>query len=209
MRYHHRMLNYIWFGLMAIALVVAAFNGTVDGVTRGAMESASTAVQIAIGLIGIMTLWLGIMRVAEAAGLVTLLGRALRPLLRRLFPEVPSDHPAAGAIVLAIAANVLGLNNAATPLGIKAMEELQALNADKDTATNSMVTFLAMTTSGVQLIPATMIGVLAAAGSQQPTAIIAPSIVATFVGTLAAVVAAKLLQRVYPSSTPIRQAVSE
>jgi spore maturation protein A len=203
------MLNYIWFGLMAIALVVAAFNGTVDGVTRGAMESASTAVQIAIGLIGIMTLWLGIMRVAEAAGLVTLLGRALRPLLRRLFPEVPSDHPAAGAIVLAIAANMLGLNNAATPLGIKAMEELQALNPDKDAATNSMVTFLAMTTSGVQLIPATMIGVLAAAGSQQPTAIIAPSIIATFVGTLAAVVAAKVLQRVYPASTPIRQAVSE
>ena len=203
------MLNYIWFGLMAIALVVAAFNGTVDGVTRGAMESASTAVQVAIGLIGIMTLWLGIMRVAEAAGLVTLLGRALRPLLRRLFPEVPSDHPAAGAIVLAIAANMLGLNNAATPLGIKAMEELQALNPDKDAATNSMVTFLAMTTSGVQLIPATMIGVLAAAGSQQPTAIIAPSIIATFVGTLAAVVAAKVLQRVYPSSMPIQQAVSE
>jgi spore maturation protein A len=203
------MLNYIWFGLMAIALVVAAFNGTVDGVTRGAMESASTAVQIAIGLIGIMTLWLGIMRVAEAAGLVTLLGRALRPLLRRLFPEVPSDHAAAGAIVLAIAANMLGLNNAATPLGIKAMEELQALNPDKDAATNSMVTFLAMTTSGVQLIPATMIGVLAAAGSQQPTSIIAPSIIATFIGTFAAVVAAKVLQRVYPASTPIRQAVSE
>jgi spore maturation protein A len=203
------MLNYIWFGLMAISLVVAAFHGTVDGVTRGAMESASTAVQIAIGLIGIMTLWLGIMRVAEAAGLVTLLGRALRPLLRRLFPEVPSDHPAAGAIVLAIAANMLGLNNAATPLGIKAMEELQALNPDKDAATNSMVTFLALTTSGVQLIPATMIGVLAAAGSQQPTSIIAPSIIATFVGTLAAVVAAKVLQRVYPASAPIRQAVAE
>ena len=203
------MLNYIWFGLMAIALVVAAFNGTADGVTRGAMESASTAVQIAIGLIGIMTLWLGIMRVAEAAGLVTLLGRALRPLLQRLFPEVPSGHPAAGAIVLAIAANMLGLNNAATPLGIKAMEELQALNPDKDTATNSMVTFLAMTTTGVQLIPATMIGVLAAAGSQQPTSIIGPSIIATFIGTVAAVAAAKVLQRVYPPSTPIRQAVSE
>jgi spore maturation protein A len=203
------MLNYIWFGLMATALVVAAFNGTVDGVTRGAMESASTAVQIAIGLIGIMTLWLGIMRVAEAAGLVSLLGRALRPLLRRLFPEVPSDHPAAGAIVLAIAANMLGLNNAATPLGIKAMEELQALNPDKDTASNPMVTFLAMTTSGVQLIPATMIGVLAAAGSQQPTAIIAPSIIATFVGTVAAVIAAKVLQRIYPLPTPARLDVGQ
>jgi spore maturation protein A len=196
------MLNYIWFGLMAIALVVAVFNGTADGVTKGAVESASTAVQIAIGLVGIMTLWLGIMRIAEAAGLVSLLGRALRPLLKRVFPEVPPDHPAAGAIVLAIAANVLGLANAATPLGIKAMEELQALNPDKDTATNPMVTFLAMTTSGVQLIPATMIGVLAAAGSQNPTVIIATSILATFAGTIAAVIAAKLLQRFYPQ-TPV------
>jgi spore maturation protein A len=193
------MLNYIWFGLMAVALVVAAFNGTVDGVTRGAMESATTAVQVAIGLVGIMTLWLGMMRVAEAAGLVSLLGRIVRPVLRRLFPEVPAEHPAAGAIVVAIAANMLGLNNAATPLGIKAMEELQTLNPEKDAATNPMVTFLAMTTSGVQLIPATMIGVLAAAGSQQPTAIIAPSILATFIGTVAAVVAAKILQRVYPA----------
>lgn len=203
------MLNYIWFGLMAVALVVAAFNGTVDAVTRGAMESASTAVQIAIGLVGIMTLWLGIMRVAEAAGLVSILGRALRPLLQRLFPEVPADHPAAGAIVVAIAANMLGLNNAATPLGIKAMEELQALNPDKDAATNPMVTFLAMTTSGVQLIPATMIGVLAAAGSQQPTAIIAPSIIATFIGTVAAVAAAKVLQRAYPQPKTARLEVSE
>ena len=209
MRYHHRMLNYIWFGLMAIALVVAAFNGTADAVTRGAMDSASTAVQIAIGLIGIMTLWLGIMRVAEAAGLVSLVGRALRPLLRRLFPDVPAEHPAAGAIVVAVAANMLGLNNAATPLGIKAMEELQALNPEKATVTNSMVTFLALTTSGVQLIPATMIGVLAAAGSQQPTSIIAPSIVATFVGTLAAVAAAKLLQRVYPQARPAPAGAAE
>ena len=197
-RYHHRMLNYIWFGLMAVALVVAAFNGTAEGVTRGAVESASTAVQIAIGLVGIMTLWLGIMRIAEASGLVSLLGRALRPVLRLVFPEVPPGHPAAGAIVLAVAANVLGLANAATPLGIKAMEELQALNPDKDTASNPMVTFLAMTTSGVQLIPATMIGVLAAAGSTGPTVIIATSLLATLAGTIAAVVAAKLLQRFYP-----------
>jgi spore maturation protein A len=203
------MLNYIWFGLMAVALVVAVFNGTVDGVTRGAMESASTAVQVAIGLVGIMTLWLGMMRVAEAAGLVSLLGRAVRPILRRLFPEVPAEHPAAGAIVIAIAANMLGLNNAATPLGIKAMEELQTLNPEKDTATNPMVTFLAMTTSGVQLIPATMIGVLAASGSQQPTAIIAPSIVATFIGTVAAVVTAKILQRFYPSPAAKQAEVTE
>jgi spore maturation protein A len=193
------MLNYIWFGLMAAALVVAAFNGTADAVTKGAVDSASTAVQTALGLIGIMTLWLGMMRVAEAAGLVSLVGRALRPLIRWLFPDVPSGHPAAGAIVLAVAANMLGLNNAATPLGIKAMEELQALNGDKDTASNAMVTLLAVTTAGVQLIPATMIGVLAAVGSQNPTVIISSSIIATFAGTLAAVVAARVFQRFTPA----------
>jgi spore maturation protein A len=192
------MLNYIWFGLMALSLVVAAFNGTAEAVTKGAVDSASTAVTIAIGLVGVMTLWLGMMKIAEAAGLVAVLGRALRPVLRWMFPEVPAEHPAAGAIVLAIAANMLGLNNAATPLGIKAMEDLQDLNGDKETATNPMVTFMAMTTSGVQLIPSTMIGLLAAAGSTNPTAIIAPGLVATFIGTIAAGVAAKLLQPFYP-----------
>lgn len=191
------MLNYIWFGLMAVAFVVAIFNGTAAGVTSGAIDSAKTAVEISLGLIAVMTLWLGIMRIAEAAGLVTLLGRLLRPVLRWLFPEVPPDHPAAGAIVLSIAANMLGLNNAATPLGIKAMEELQTLNPEKETATNPMVTFMALNTSGVQLIPSTMLGILAAAGSKSPTAIIATSLVATFVGTMAAVAAAKLLQRFY------------
>lgn len=194
------MLNYIWFGLMAIALVVAGVKGTAEAVTRGAVESATAAVQIAIGLVGIMTLWLGMMRVAEASGLVSLLGRALRPVLRWLFPEVPAGHPAAGAIVLALAANMLGLNNASTPLGIKAMEELQKLNPDKETATNSMVTLMAVTTGGVQLIPASMIGVLAAAGSTNPTAIIAPTILATFAGTIAAIAAARVLQRFYPQT---------
>jgi spore maturation protein A len=194
------MLNYIWFGLMAIGLVVAAINGTADAVTKAAVDSATSAVQISIGLVGIMTLWLGIMRIAEAAGLVSLVGRALRPLIGWLFPEVPAGHPAGGAVLLALAANVLGLNNAATPLGIKAMEELQALNPDKDVATNAMVTFMAVTTSGVQLIPATMIGVLAAAGSTSPTAIIAPTVAATFIGTVAAVATARFLQPFYPIS---------
>jgi spore maturation protein A len=191
------MLNYIWFALMAIALIVAAFHGTADAVTKGAMDSAKTAVEIALGLIGVLTLWSGMMRVAEASGLVTLLGRVMRPVLRLLFPEVPAEHPASGAIVLSVAANMLGLNNAATPLSIKAMEELQTLNEDKETASNPMVTFMALNTSGVQLIPATMIGVLVAAGAVNPTAIIAPSIVATAIGTMAAVIAAKVLQRFY------------
>jgi len=191
------MLNYIWFGLMAVALIVAAITGTADGVTKGVVDSSKTAVEISIGLVGIMTLWLGMMRIAEAAGLVSLLGRLMRPLMRWLFPEVPPEHPAEGAIVMSMAANMLGLNNAATPLGIKAMEELQTLNeeANKDTATNPMVTFMAINTSGVQLIPATMIAILAAAGSRNPTAIIATSFIATFVGTIAAVLSAKILQR--------------
>ena len=191
------MLNYIWFGLMAVALIVAAFNGTAEAVTKGAVDSAKTAVEISIGLVGVMTLWLGIMRIAEASGLVTLLGKALRPILRWLFPDVPAEHPAAGAIVLSIAANMLGLNNAATPLGIKAMEELQELNDQKQTATNAMVTFMAINTSGVQLIPTTMIAILAAAGSKNPTAIISTALIATFIGTVAAVISAKLMQRFF------------
>ena len=193
------MLNYIWFGLMAIALVVAMFNGTADGVTKGAVDSAKTAVEISIGLIGIMTLWLGIMRIAEAAGLVSLLGRALRPVSRILFPDVPPEHPAMGAIIMTIAANMLGLNNAATPLGIKAMESLQTLNPSKDTASNAQVMLMALITSGVQLVPATMIGVLVAAGSNNPTAIIGSTLAATAIGTTVTVIAARVLQRFYPA----------
>ncbi len=192
------MLNYIWFALMAIALVVAMIMGTAPAVTKGAIDSATTAVTIALGLIGIMTLWLGIMRVAEAAGLISLLGRMLRPISRVLFPEIPPDHPAIGAIIMNIAANMLGLNNAATPLGIKAMEELQTLNDDPETATNAEVTFMTLNTAGVQLIPATIIGVLAAAGSKEPTAIIVTTLIATFCGAAAAVTAAKILQRFFP-----------
>ena len=193
------MLNYIWFALMAIALIVAAFNGTAADVTKGAVDSAKTAVEIALGLVGIMTLWLGIMRVAEQAGLISLLSRALRPVSRLLFPEIPPEHPAIGAMIMNIAANMLGLSNAATPLGIKAMEELQELNeGDKESASNSMVTFMTLNTAGIQFIPATIIAVLAAAGSRQPTAIIPTTIIATLCGAVAAVTSAKILQRFFP-----------
>jgi spore maturation protein A len=192
------MLNYIWFGLMAVAVVVAAFNGTAAAVTKGAVDSAKTAVDISLGLVGIMTLWLGIMRVAEKAGLITALARLLRPFRRLLFPEIPPDHPAIGAMIMNIAANMLGLSNAATPLGIKAMEELQTLNPDKETASNAMVTFMALNTAGIQFVPATIIGVLVAAGAKQPTAIIPTTIVATFCGAIAAVTTAKILQRFFP-----------
>jgi spore maturation protein A len=192
------MLNYIWFALMAIALFVAAFNGTAAAVTKGAVDSAKTAVEISLGLIGIMTLWLGIMRIAEKAGLISLLGRALRPFSRLLFPEIPPDHPAVGAMILNIAANMLGLSNAATPLGIKAMEELQELNPQKETASNAMVTFMTLNTGGLQLIPATIIAVLAAAGAKDPTAIISTTIIASGCGTIAAVTTSRILQRFFP-----------
>jgi spore maturation protein A len=193
------MLNYIWFALMAIALVVAIFTGTAPAVTKGAIDSAKTGVDIALGLVGIMTLWLGIMRVAEKAGLITMLGRLLRPFSRLLFPDVPPEHPAIGAMIMNVAANMLGLANAATPLGIKAMEELQTLNdGDKETATNAMVTFMALNTAGIQFIPATIIGVLAAAGAKNPTAIIVTTIVATLSGATAAVLTARILQRFFP-----------
>jgi spore maturation protein A len=192
------MLNYIWFGLMAVALVVAIFTGNAAAVTKASVDSARTAVEISLGLVGIMTLWLGIMRVAEQAGLVSMLSRALRPISRLLFPEVPPDHPAIGAMIMNLAANMLGLSNAATPLGIKAMEELQTLNPEKDTASNAMVTFMALNTSGIQFIPATIIGVLAAAGSKAPTVIIPTTLVATFCGAIAAVTTAKILQRFFP-----------
>ncbi len=191
------MLNYIWFALLAIALVVAIFNGTAAQVTKASVDSAKTAVEISLGLVGIMTLWLGVMRVAEKAGLVTLLARLLTPFRRLLFPEIPPDHPAIGAMIMNLAANMLGLSNAATPLGIKAMEELQELNPEKETASNAMVTFLVLNTAGIQLIPATIIGVLAAAGSKNPTSIISTTIVATLCGAMAAVTTAKILQRFF------------
>jgi len=192
------MLNYIWFALMAIALIVAIFTGTPAAVTKAAVDSAKTAVDISLGLIGIMTLWLGIMRVAEKAGLISMLGRALRPISRLLFPDVPPEHPAIGAVIMNFAANLLGLSNAATPLGIKAMEELQELNPNKETASNAMVTFMTLNTGGIQLIPATIIGVLAASGAKNPTAIISTALIASTCGTIAAVTMSKILQRFFP-----------
>jgi len=192
------MLNYIWFALMAIALIVAIFTGSPAAVTKAAVDSAKTAVDISLGLVGIMTLWLGIMRIAEKAGLISMLGRALRPISRLIFPDVPPEHPAIGAVIMNFAANMLGLSNAATPLGIKAMEELQELNPNKETASNAMVTFMTLNTGGFQLVPATIIGVLAASGSKNPTAIISTAMIASLCGTVAAVTTAKILQRFFP-----------
>ncbi len=164
-------------------------------VTQTALDYAGTAVNIAIGLIGIMALWLGVMKVAEEAGLLRILTRMLAPVTRRLFPDVPTDHPAVSAIIMNIAANMLGLSNAATPMGLKAMEELNKLNPKLGTATNAMVTFLAINTGGLILIPATAIAVRAAAGSANPGVIIGTSIIGASAATLAGVIASRLLQR--------------
>ncbi len=186
------MLNYIWFGMMFIAVVVGIFTGNIDAVTQAAIDMSKTAVEIAIGLIGIMALWLGTMKIAEESGLITILSKALRPITIRLFPDVPEDHPAIGSIVLNMAANILGLGNAATPLGLKAMEELQELNPDKETATNAMCTFLAINTSSVQIIlPATVVGLMGASSSQ----IFITTIFATSLSTVAAIVSVKMLSK--------------
>ncbi len=189
------MLNYIWLGLVVIALIVGAINGKIDAVTQAAFDYANTSVEIAFGLIGIMALWLGIMNIAQKAGMIRVLARAIRPVSRFLFPEIPPEHPAMGAMILNIAANWLGLSNAATPLGLKAMEELQKLNPKKDTATNAMATFLALNTASITLIPATIIGVRVTLGSKNPAEIIGTTIFASACATVFAVTATKLLQR--------------
>ena len=186
------MLNYIWFGMMAIAVAAGIYNGKIDAVTEAAIDMAKVSVEIAIGLIGIMALWLGIMKIAEASGLIRIIAKLLKPLTIRLFPDVPADHPAIGSIVLNMSANILGLGNAATPLGLKAMEELQELNEKKDTATNAMVMFLAINTSSVQLIlPATVVALMGATASE----IFITTILATSCSTIAAIAAVKFLER--------------
>lgn len=187
------MLNYVWLFLIVVALLVGAVKGTVPAIGQEAVAMAKVAVDISIGLIGIMALWLGIMRIAHEAGLIKLLARVIQPVTKRLFPEIPPDHPAMGTMILNIAANWLGLGNASTPLGIKAMEELQKLNKSKDTATNSMVLFLTLNTASITLIPATMIAVRVSAGSKDPFSIIGTTILASATATVVGVTAATLL----------------
>jgi len=190
------MLNYIWLGLILLAVIIGGCTDNLKAVADKTFEMAQYAVvQIALPLVGIMALWLGIMRLAERAGLVALLARALRPLMRLLFPQIPVEHPAMGSMVLNVAASMFGLGNAATPLGLRAMKDLETLNPRPGTATNAMCTFLAINTSSIQLIPATAIAILAANHSNNPTAIVGTSIVATTCAALAAVASAKALER--------------
>jgi len=190
------MLNYIWLGLVVVAVLMGGFSGKLAEVTGAAFEACKVAVMtIALPLAGVMALWLGLMKLAEKAGLIGILAGALRPVLRWLFPEVPAAHPAMGAIVMNTAANMLGLSNAATPLGLRAMQDLEKLNPRPGTATNAMCTFLAINTSSVQLIPATVIAILAAAGSKAPTQIIGTAFFATCCSTIAGIAAVKFFER--------------
>jgi len=190
------MLNYIWLGMVLLAVVIGGCTDNLKAVADKSFEMAEFAVmKISLPLVGIMALWLGIMRLAERAGLVALLARLLRPFMVWLFPDVPHDHPAMGAMLLNMAASILGLGNAATPLGLKAMRHLETLNPRPGTATNAMCTYLAINTSSIQLIPATAIAILAANKSTNPTAIVGTSIMATTCAAIAAVTAAKILQR--------------
>ena len=189
------MINFIWCGMIVIGIVVGVLTGNIEAVSTAAIEWAETAVELSLGLIGVMALWLGLMKIAEEARIVRGMGLLMKPIMVRLFPEVPADHPAMGSIVANMAANFFGLGNAATPLGIKAMQELQDLNENKEEASNAMVTFLAINTSSVTLISSSIIAYRSAAGAVNPADIIAPTIVATVVSTTVAIVACKLLEK--------------
>ncbi len=197
-------INAIWLGMILAATLAAAYGGRMAETTSASFEGAKTAVTVAIGLIGVMALWLGLVKVAEAGGLMQLIARALRPVMVRLFPDVPAEHPAMSAMILNLAANALGLGNAATPMGIKAMQGLEALNPRPGTATDAMCLFLAINTSHLALLPTGVIGVRAAAGSAQPAAILVPSLLAASCAMIVAIFAARWFARhnPLPSAAP-------
>ena len=204
-------MNLIFFAIVFIAFLVAGFRQItfsavqagqptpMEVLSLGMIDAAKGSVTLAIGLIGVMALFLGLMKVAESGGLLTIIARLLRPIMVRLFPEVPAEHPAMGAIIMNLAANVMGLGNAATPFGIRAMQELDKLNPYKGTATNSMVLFLAINTSSVTLLPTGVIALRAAAGSSDPAAIMPTTLFATICSTIVAIAAAKLYGRYWTS----------
>ena len=191
------MLNYIWVGMLIIGIVVGVINGRIDEVTKAIDNSSQNAIELSIGLLGVMCLWTGLMGIAEKSGIIKTIAKILRPLIKFLFPEIPKNHSAAGAIVMNLVANFFGLGNAATPLGIKAMKELQKLNKNKDTSTNAMSTFLVLNTCCIQFIPTTIIAVRASAGSKNPTEIIGTIWVATICATIVGIIAVKFFSVVY------------
>lgn len=208
-------MNGIFFAIVAIAFAVAAYrqvnftapdgsdvDAPMDALGKAMIGTAGDAVTLAIGLVGVMALFLGLMKIAERAGLLLVVARTLQPLMTRLFPGVPADHPAMGAMIMNLSANVLGLGNAATPFGIRAMEHLDTLNGDKGKATDAMILFLAVNTSSVTLLPTGVIALRAAAGSTDPAGIVPTTLFATLVSTTVAILTAKLCARLFASSAP-------
>jgi spore maturation protein A len=181
------MVNYIWVFMTIVGIIFALFNGTMAEVNKAIFDGAKEAVTICIGLISVLVFWLGMMRIAEESGLLERLSKLFRPLVKRIFPEVPVSHPAMGYILSNMISNMFGLGNAATPLGIKAMEELKKLNGGKDSASRSMVTFLAINTASITIIPTTVIAIRMNYHSASPTEIVVPTIIATIISALGAI----------------------
>lgn len=191
------MINVVWLGMIIIGVIVGGINGRIDQVTAATLQASEAAVSLSFKLIGVMSLWLGIMKIADKSGIIKLFCYIIRPITRFLFPSIPKDHPAMGAIMMLLSANALGLGNAATPMGLKAMQELQTLNHDKTTASEAMCTLLALTTAGFTLVPATVIALRAAAGSVNPTEIVAATLVASLIANLSVIICDKICQRIY------------
>ncbi|MBL4954087.1 spore maturation protein [Neobacillus sp. YIM B02564] len=181
------MVNYIWVGMTIIGIIFALVNGTMDEVNKAVFDGAKEAVTICIGLISVLVFWLGMMRIAQESGLLEKLSRLFRPLVKKIFPEVPENHPAMGYMLSNMISNMFGLGNAATPLGIKAMEELKKLNGGKNSASRSMVTFLAMNTASITLIPTTVIAIRINYHSASPTEIVVPTIITTVLSAIGAI----------------------
>lgn len=194
------MINFIWLCLLAGGILAAAWNGRIDAISQGTITSATNAVTLALNLTGVMCLWLGMMRIAQKAGLVAGLAKLLSPLMRFVFPTIPKGHPAMGAIVATISANMLGLGNAATPLGINAMQELQKLNANKTDATPAMCTLLALCTTGLTFVPATLLAIMTAAGSTNPTQIIGPTIIVSMIATVVVLIADFICRNIFTAN---------
>ncbi|MGL5616631.1 MAG: nucleoside recognition domain-containing protein [Sarcina sp.] len=191
------MINYIWFGIIVIGVLVGLFTGQGPTISTGILASAESTTKFIISLVGMMCFWCGVMKIAEKSGLTEKLARLLRPVLKKLFKEAGKSDKALGAIVMNLTANMFGLANAATPFGLKAMEELDKINDKKGRASNDMALFLVMNAACIQFIPSTVIAIRAAAGSQSPAAIILPAIISTAVAAVAGITICKLLQRYF------------
>lgn len=190
-------MNYIFYFLIVISIIIGAINGKLSNVVNSILTGAELSVKVAFSLIGIMAFWLGMMKIADKCGLIKFIAKVIKPVTKRLFNEIPEDSPAIGDIAMTFTANAFGLANAATPIGIKAMEELQKHNTDKTSASNAMCIFLAMSTAGFQLIPATVIAILIGIGYKNPTEIIAPTLLVTSIAFIFAIILAKVFQKLW------------